>query len=108
VTKTLRVLILPFVALYVVMAALTLGKAHVVHQGASWQIQMVALAFVIVLSGLGWTECANDYSRYLPEERLQARHRSAGFCWRRRAPDPAHAARGGGGQLTCRAWPATR
>jgi NCS1 family nucleobase:cation symporter-1 len=67
VTKTLRALVVPFVALYVIMAVLTVGKAHVVHQGAGWQTQMVALAFVIVLSGLGWTECANDYSRYLPE-----------------------------------------
>jgi NCS1 family nucleobase:cation symporter-1 len=68
VVKTLRVLILPFVVLYAVLAGLTLGKAnyHVVHTGAGWETFMAGLAFVIVLSGLGWAECGNDYSRYIP------------------------------------------
>jgi purine-cytosine permease-like protein len=38
---------------------------------------MGGLAFVIVLSGLGWAECGNDYSRYLPSE---ASRRSI-VCW---------------------------
>ena len=32
---------------------------------------MAALAFVIVLSGLGWTENGNDYSRYIPRNANQ-------------------------------------
>lgn len=66
--KTLRVLLVPFTALFVVLAALTLGKARVndyIH-GASWQTFMAGLAFVIIVSGLGWTENGNDYSRYIP------------------------------------------
>ncbi|HWD24078.1 MAG TPA: cytosine permease, partial [Acidimicrobiales bacterium] len=51
-----------------VLAGLTLGKTdfHSVHVGAGWETVMAALAFTIVLSGVGWTECGNDYSRYLP------------------------------------------
>ncbi len=66
--KTLRVLILPCLVLYAVLAGLTIGKVqvHAVHTGLSWQAFMTGLAFVISLSGLGWTECGNDYSRYLP------------------------------------------
>jgi purine-cytosine permease-like protein len=66
--KTLRVLLVPFVAGFIVLAALTLGKARVndyIH-GASWQTFMAGLAFVIIVSGLGWTENGNDYSRYIP------------------------------------------
>jgi purine-cytosine permease-like protein len=68
IVKTLRLLIAPFVILYGVLAVLTLGKAdfHTVRVGAGWEMMLAALAFTIVLSGLGWTECGNDYSRYLP------------------------------------------
>jgi len=68
IVKTLRGLIVPFIVLYAILAALTLGKVnvHLVHSGAGWETFMGGLAFVIVLSGLGWTECGNDYSRYLP------------------------------------------
>jgi purine-cytosine permease-like protein len=31
---------------------------------SSWQLYSAGLAFVIALSGLGWTGCANDYTRY--------------------------------------------
>ena len=66
--KTLRVLLVPFVVLFVIMAVLTLGKVHVgsFSHGASWQTFLDGLAFIIVTSGLGWTENGNDYSRYLP------------------------------------------
>jgi purine-cytosine permease-like protein len=68
IVKSLRVLIAPFIVLYAILAALTLGKVnvHLVHSGGNWETFMGGLAFVIVLSGLGWTECGNDYSRYLP------------------------------------------
>jgi nucleobase:cation symporter-1, NCS1 family len=68
--KALRALLVPFVVLYVILAALTLGKVnvHAVAQAGSWQQFMVGLAFVIALSGLGWVECGNDYTRYLPPD----------------------------------------
>ena len=66
--KTLRALIVPFVVLFVILAALTLNKAHlnVVAHGAGWSTFMAGLAFTIAVAGLGWTENGNDYSRYLP------------------------------------------
>jgi len=66
--KTLKWLAIPFVALFVILAVLTAGKAHLhgVHPGAGWAEWMAGLAFIIVLSGLGWTENGNDYSRYIP------------------------------------------
>jgi NCS1 family nucleobase:cation symporter-1 len=68
VLTALRWLAIPFVSLFAVMAALTAGKAnlHAVNHGASWAMVTVFLALVISAGGLGWTENANDYSRYLP------------------------------------------
>ena len=68
--KTLRVLTIPFVALFVVLAALTIHKARVdaYAHGASWQTVMAGLAFVIIVSGLGWTMNGNDYSRYIARD----------------------------------------
>jgi nucleobase:cation symporter-1, NCS1 family len=70
VLKALRLLTVPFAILYVVLAVLTLGKVdlHAVSTGASWPVFMTGLAFVIVLSGLGWVENGNDFSRYLPPD----------------------------------------
>jgi purine-cytosine permease-like protein len=50
------------------MAVLAAGKAnlHAAAHGASWGMLTVFLALVISAGGLGWTENANDYSRYLP------------------------------------------
>jgi purine-cytosine permease-like protein len=64
----LRVLVIPFIALYVILAILTLGKANAgsIHHGANWQTMMGGLAFSITLTGLGWVESGNDFSRYLP------------------------------------------
>ena len=68
--KTLRWLTIPFVALFGAMLgfaashATTTGVAH----GAGWQTYMVGLAFTITLSGLGWTENGNDYTRYCPPD----------------------------------------
>ncbi len=36
--------------------------------GAGWQTYMAGLAFTIALSGLGWAECGNDYTRYCPTD----------------------------------------
>ncbi len=68
VLRVLRWLALPFVVLFAVMAGLTAGKVnlHVPAHGASWGALTIFLALVISAGGLGWTENANDYSRYLP------------------------------------------
>jgi purine-cytosine permease-like protein len=69
VLKVLRWLAIPFVVLFTVMAALTTSKVnlHVPAHGASWGALTIFLALVISAGGLGWTENANDYSRYLPQ-----------------------------------------
>jgi NCS1 family nucleobase:cation symporter-1 len=70
VVKVLQALVVPFCAIYAILAALTLGKANAgaVHGGADAGTFMIGLAFVITLSGLGWVECGNDFSRYLPPD----------------------------------------
>jgi NCS1 family nucleobase:cation symporter-1 len=67
VLKVLRAMAIPFVVLYVILAVLTVGKANPssIHHGASWQTMMAGLAFSIALTGLGWVESGNDFSRYL-------------------------------------------
>ena len=107
IVKTLRVLIAPFIVLYAILAALTLGKVnvHLVHSGAGWETFMGGLAFVIVLSGLGWTECGNDYSRYLPAELLEEGDRRLGLPRHGVAGDPRDAARLRGRDLRDRAQP---
>jgi len=81
IVKTLRVLLVPFVVLFVIMAVLTLDKAHLgtFSHGASWQVFMQGIAFVIITSGLGWTENGNDYSRYLP--RTASRSKIVGYVF---------------------------
>lgn len=68
VLRVLKWLAIPFVVLFAVMAALTTSKVnlHVPAHGASWGALTIFLALVISAGGLGWTENANDYSRYLP------------------------------------------
>jgi len=64
--KTLRWLVIPFVILFAVMLGYAIPHAttHGVAHAADWQTYMEGMAFVIILSGLGWTECGNDYTRY--------------------------------------------
>jgi nucleobase:cation symporter-1, NCS1 family len=66
--KSLRALIIPFVILFAVVLGFTVAHAnlHGVAHPADWQTYMEGLAFTIALSGLGWTECGNDYTRYCP------------------------------------------
>jgi NCS1 family nucleobase:cation symporter-1 len=70
VLRVLRWLTIPFIILFVVMAIITTSKVklHAVPHGAGWGSLMVTLALVIAAGGLGWTENANDYSRYLPPD----------------------------------------
>jgi purine-cytosine permease-like protein len=67
--RVLRLLIVPFIVVYAIVLGFASGHAHLGHPPAdyvNWQLYTVGLAFTIALSGLGWTECGNDYSRYLP------------------------------------------
>ena len=68
--RVLRLLIIPFVLIYVALVVVTsghwnLGYTAAVH-GFNWQIYSAALAFSFTLAGLSWTENGNDYTRYLP------------------------------------------
>ncbi len=70
-TKVLRLLIVPFIAIFVVLAIFISGHAapsHPAEPFVNWQLYTAGLAFTIALSGLGWTECGNDYTRYLAPE----------------------------------------
>jgi purine-cytosine permease-like protein len=66
IVKTLRLLIVPFLILFAVLLGFSVSHAnvHVVKASGDWQAFMEALAFTIALSGLGWTENGNDYTRY--------------------------------------------
>jgi nucleobase:cation symporter-1, NCS1 family len=68
IVKTLRLLVIPFVILFAVMLGFAIPHAnlHFVKTSGDWQGFLEALAFTIALSGLGWTECGNDYTRYCP------------------------------------------
>ena len=66
IVKTLRLLAVPFLILFAALLGFALPHAtvHGVAHGADWQTYTEGLAFTIALSGLGWAECGNDYSRY--------------------------------------------
>jgi nucleobase:cation symporter-1, NCS1 family len=65
--RTLRMMVLPFIVLFVVLTILSVGKVHLGagHNG-SWQEMFAALAVILSAGGYGWTMNANDFSRYLP------------------------------------------
>lgn len=67
--KVLRALIVPFIAIFALLSVYAFQHGTAVHAqswGHGWQIYTAGLAFTIALSGLGWTECGNDYTRYIP------------------------------------------
>lgn len=68
VLKVLRWLAIPFAILFAAMAVLTAPKVnlHVPAHGTSWGALTIFLALVISVGGLGFSQNANDYSRYLP------------------------------------------
>ncbi len=71
--KVLRALIVPFAVIYAILAYFSLEHGHLGYSGNiayvnGWPVFMAGLAFTIALSGLGWTECGNDYTRYLPRD----------------------------------------
>ena len=71
--KVLRALIIPFGAIFVLLAIYDIkhGSTSFKGFGGGWELYTAGLAFTIALSGLGWTECGNDYTRYLPRDAQQ-------------------------------------
>jgi nucleobase:cation symporter-1, NCS1 family len=66
--RVLRMLVPPFVVLFILLAILALPKAHLgAGHNASWAEMMAGLALVLSSGGYGWVMNANDFSRYLPE-----------------------------------------
>ena len=72
--KVLRALIVPFVAIFALLAIYDMrhGAASFHGFGSGWELYTAGLAFTIALSGLGWTECGNDYTRYVPRDASKA------------------------------------
>ncbi len=65
--KVLRFMIVPFVLVFVVLALFGLPHVPATFHGfaGGWELESAGLAFVVALSGLGWSECGNDYTRYV-------------------------------------------
>jgi NCS1 family nucleobase:cation symporter-1 len=67
--RVLRMLVPPFVVLFVLLAILALPKAHLgAGHNASWAEMMAGLALILSSGGYGWVMNANDFSRYLPHQ----------------------------------------
>ncbi len=67
--RALRMMLPPFVVLFILLAIQTVGKAHLgAGHDASWAMMMAGLAFLLSSGGYGWTMNANDFSRYLPPD----------------------------------------
>jgi nucleobase:cation symporter-1, NCS1 family len=67
--RVLRMLVAPFVVLFVVLAILSVGKVHLgAGTDGSWQDMFAALAVILSAGGYGWPMNANDFSRYLPPD----------------------------------------
>jgi NCS1 family nucleobase:cation symporter-1 len=67
--RVLRMLVPPFVVLFILLAILTLPKANLgAGHNASWAQMMAGLAFILSSGGYGWPMNANDFSRYLPHD----------------------------------------
>ncbi len=73
--KTLRYLSYIFIVVFTVMAFLVIPHVDLgkMHQHASWQLLTSALVLIVSAGGLGWTENANDYSRYIPSSASKSR-----------------------------------
>jgi NCS1 nucleoside transporter family len=71
----LRYLSFVFIAIFVIMAILVLPNVHwgSLHQSTSWWLWTTALVLIVSTGGLGWTENAADYSRYLPKNTSKAK-----------------------------------
>ena len=71
--KVLRALIIPFGAIFVLLAIYDFEHGRPSFKGTfrDWQLYTAGLAFTFALSGLGWTECGNDYTRYVAVTRAR-------------------------------------
>jgi NCS1 nucleoside transporter family len=77
ITKVLNYLSIVFIVVFAVMAILVVPHVDLHHlaaarqaqhqpTSASWEVVTTAIVLLVAAGGLGWTENANDYSRYLP------------------------------------------
>lgn len=69
--KVLRSLIVPFIVAYAGLAIFMAPHLHLALAAspyAHWELYTAGLAFTFALSGLGWSQCGNDYSRYVPRD----------------------------------------
>lgn len=67
--RVLRLLVVPFVVLFILLAIFTLPKAHLgAGSHADFATVMIALALILSAGGYGWVMNASDYSRYLPSD----------------------------------------
>jgi NCS1 family nucleobase:cation symporter-1 len=84
ITRVLRYLSFVFIVLFAVMAILVLPHVDLHHLASlrkaqkesgsvSWEVVTTAIVLIVSAGGLGWTENANDYSRYLPRTTPKAR-----------------------------------
>jgi NCS1 family nucleobase:cation symporter-1 len=64
--RTLRMLAIPFIVLFIVLTILSVGKVDLSagHNGSAAEM-MAALAVILSGGGYGWVMNANDFSRYL-------------------------------------------
>lgn len=70
--RVLRLLVIPFTILFIILAVMTIGKAHLgAGHNANWAMMMGGLAFMFSTGGYGWPMNASDFSRYLPEDASQ-------------------------------------
>jgi NCS1 family nucleobase:cation symporter-1 len=74
ITKLLRYLSIVFIVVFAVMGLLVAPHVHLSadHKHASWALWTTAVVLLVSAGGLGWTENANDYSRYLPARTSKA------------------------------------
>jgi NCS1 nucleoside transporter family len=74
ITKVLRYLAYVFIVVFVIMAILVIPHAHItsLHTHTSWWLWTTGLVLIVSAGGLGWTENAADYSRYLPRDTPKA------------------------------------
>lgn len=67
ITKVLRLLVIPFAAIFLAMAWLVADDIQLTDSSpGSWALFLGGVALAASGSGLGWSSTAADYSRYLP------------------------------------------
>jgi NCS1 family nucleobase:cation symporter-1 len=72
--RILRMLVPPFVVLFILLAIFALPKAHLgAGSNANWETMMGALALILSAGGYGWVMNASDFSRYLPRDASRRR-----------------------------------